>query len=476
VAVLPARVERATDLTERTDPPAGDGPEAIDIQGGTRAMQQRTRMRALIGGGVVAALATVGLATASGAAVRAADPGVTDKDVTIGYIYPATGVAASISQNGVKAFQARVDRENAAGGVNGRKIEVVAKDDASSAQNVPVTHDLVENEKVFAVVDQSPFAFLSYRYLLDQGVPMVGNGVDGTYYQQKGNEAILSSGGNGTPFGDITYDGPARIMKMAGAKKVGVLAYGAASSSVAAAKALTTYAAPAVGLDPVYTNTSIDFGASDVGAPVLGLKNAGADGVYLPMAAATNVAVAQGLQQNGVQMKAVLMGTGYGQDLLDSPAAKSLPDSTIFLAGFKPVELKDAATKRFQADLKKYADITGVPDYGMYTGYVLADYTIAAMKAAGKDLTRQSFVDAGHGIGQYDAAGLACAPVDVSLGNLGKVPPKSCGYALRLKDGKFQLFPKSGKPITQKLVGSPDALAANKQGLAAPTTTAAPAS
>lgn len=437
-------------------------------------MTKRTRrVRVAVGSGVVAAMATVGLVSASGAAVPAADPGVTAKAVKIGYIYPATGAAASISQNGLEAFQARIDRENAAGGVNGRKIEVVAKDDASSGQNVQVTHDLVENENVFAVVDQSPFAFLSYRYLLENGVPMVGNGVDGTYYQQKGNEAILSSGGNGTPFGDITYDGPARIMKLAGAEKVGVLAYGAASSSVAAAKALTTYAAPAVGLDPVYTNTSIDFGASDVGAPVLGLKNAGADGVYLPMAAATNVAVAQGLQQNGVPMKAVLMGTGYGQDLLDSSAGKSLPDSTIFLAAFKPVELKDAATKRFQADLKKYADVSGVPDYGMYTGYVLADYTIAAMKKAGKDLTRQGFIDGGHAIGQYDAAGLGCAPVDVSVEGRGKVPTSSCGYALKLVDDKFVLFP-SKKPITQKLVGSPEALAANKEGLAAPTTTAAP--
>jgi hypothetical protein len=173
-------------------------------------------------------------------------------------------------------------------------------------------------------------------------------------------------------------------------------------------------------------------------------------------------------------MKAVLMGTGYGQDLLDSPAAKQLPPSTIFLSGYKPVELKDKATKQFQADLKKYANTTGVPDYGEYTGYVLADYTIAALQKAGKNLTRQSFTDGGHNIGQYDSAGLGCAPVDVSVGNRGRVPETSCGYALRLVDGKFQLFPKSGKPITQKLVGSPDALAANKAGLAAPTTTAAP--
>src|SRR5882757_10275952 len=104
---------------------------------------------------------------------------------------------------------------------------------------------------------------------------MIGNGVDGTYYQQKGNEDVLSSTGNGNPFGDLTYDLPARIMKQLGVKKVGVLAYGAASSSVASAKALMNYAVPEVGLDPTYTNTSLDFGGSDVGAPVLGLKNAG---------------------------------------------------------------------------------------------------------------------------------------------------------------------------------------------------------
>jgi branched-chain amino acid transport system substrate-binding protein len=438
------------------------------------SIKRTRRIRVAVAGGLVAAVATIGLATASGAAVRAADPGVTDNSVTVGYIYPATGAAASISQNGLKGFQARIDRQNAAGGVDGRTIKVVAKDDASSGQNVTVTHDLVENDNAFAVVDQSPLAFLSYRYLLDQGVPMVGNGVDGTYYQDKGNEAILSSTGNGNPFGDLTYDGAARIMKMTGAKKIGVLAYGAASSSVASAKALMQYAAPELGLDPVYTNTSIDFGAADVGAPVLGLKNAGVDGVYLPMAAATNVAVAQGLQQNGVNMKAVLMGTGYGQDFLDSPAAKALPPSTIFLAGYKPVELQDAATKRLQADLKKYSGVTGVPDYGEYTGYVLADYTIAALQKAGKNLTRQSFIDGGHNIGQYDAAGLACAPVDVSVAGRGRVPSTSCAYALKLVDGKFQLFPKNGKPIQQKLVGSSSALAANKAGESATTTTAAP--
>jgi ABC-type branched-subunit amino acid transport system substrate-binding protein len=449
--------------------------------GGTM-VRRHTRRRAGIGLGLAVAMlfATTALATTGGAAVPAADEGVTAKAIKIGFIYPATGVAASISASALGAFEARVARQNAAGGIGGRKIEVVSRDDASSGANLTAAQDLVQNEHVFAVVNASPFAFLSYRFLQQQGVPMIGNGADGTYYQQKGNEDILSAAGNGLPFGDSTYDTPARVMKMLGAKKVGVLAYGAASSSVATAKAFMAYAVPGVGLDPAYTNTTVDFGTSDVGPLVLGIKNAGVDAVYLPMAAATNIAVAQGLQQNGVEMKATLLATGYGQDFLDSPAAKSLPPSAIFSAPGKPVELKDAATKQFQADLKKYAKVTGVPDYGQYSGYIIGDFTVASLLKAGSTPTRQGLIDGSHSIGEYDSAGLACAPVDVSLAARGKTPPTTCGYVVQIKDGKFVPYPKSGKPITGKLVGTPEALATAKVGTAGATastvapTTAAP--
>ena len=210
---------------------------------------------------------------------------------------------------------------------------------------------------------------------------------------------------------------------------------------------------------------------------MLGIKNAGADAVYLPMAAATNIAVVQGLQQNGVEMKASVLATGYGQDFLDSPAAQNFPSSAYLSIGYKPVELKTAATKKFQADLKKYADFTGVPDFGVYNGYILADLLIRGLENAGKTPTRQGFIDGVHAVGQYDQAGLACSPVDVGLEGRGKAPLKSCGYLLQVKDGKFVLFPKNGKPVTGELVGSPQGLKDATSGpLEAPTTTtAAPA-
>ena len=58
---------------------------------------------------------------------------------------------------------------------------------------------------------------------------------------------------------------------------------------------------------------------------------------------------------------------------------------------YAPVELKTKATKQFQADLKKYAGYTGVPDYGIYTGYITCDMAIVGLQNAGNPPTRAAF-------------------------------------------------------------------------------------
>ena len=68
-----------------------------------------------------------------------------------------------------KACQARVDAQNAKGGVNGRKIDLETVDDKSAGANLTAAQDLVQNRNVFAVVNNSSFAFLAYRYLKDAG-------------------------------------------------------------------------------------------------------------------------------------------------------------------------------------------------------------------------------------------------------------------------------------------------------------------
>jgi len=430
-----------------------------------------------ISGTAIAGLAITGLAATGAGAQSSSDPGVSAKEVKMGYIFSETGAAGSTFKNSGKACKARIDAENAKGGVNGRKINMDIIDDASSGANLTATQDLVKNRNVFAVVNNSSFAFLAYRYMLDQGVPMIGGGFDGTYYGVKGNEKILSGLGNAAPFNGLGYDNTTKVMKQLGASKASAVAYGASPSSTASANTTMDYGAPAAGLKPVYTNTTVDFGSTDVGPIVLGIKNSGADAAYLPLVAASNFAIIQGLQQNGVKMKAIVMPTGYGQDLLDAPIASTLGPEDVLFQTYKPVELKTPETKAFQANLKKYGGLTGVPDYGVYTGYITCDLAITALKAAGKNPTRTQFVDGFRKLGTYDQAGLACAPINVDLASYGKAPAKGCAYYIQVKNGKFVVMNK-GKPIFGDLVGSADALKANATGnpLLVTTTTAAPAS
>jgi branched-chain amino acid transport system substrate-binding protein len=84
---------------------------------------------------------------------EASDTGITADSIKIGATYPLTGVAApgySEIPTGVKAY---FDFVNAAGGVNGRKIDYVYKDDGYNPTNTSsVTNDLVLKEQVFAMM------------------------------------------------------------------------------------------------------------------------------------------------------------------------------------------------------------------------------------------------------------------------------------------------------------------------------------
>ncbi len=403
-----------------------------------------------IGAFVAAVTGVLTLAVVAPPAGAANDPGVTNKKITVGYIFSETGQAGSTFKNAGTACQARVDRQNANGGVNGRKIDLIAIDDKSAGDNLTATKDLIQNRNAFVIVNNSSFAFLSYRTMLENKVPMIGGGYDGNYYGKPGNESIFSA--LNAPFGDLTTDSTAVLLKQLGAKKVGVVAYGASASSTASAKLTQDLAVPKEGLEAVYTNTAVDFGSTDVGPIVLGFKNAGADGAYLPLVAASNFAILQGLEQNGVKMKGVVMPTGYGQDLLDSPTAQILGPQDVFTTQWQPVELKTKATKRFQADLKKYAGYTGVPDFGQYTGYTTCELMILGLQNAGKTPTRDGFVTGLRKLGSYDAAGLNCGPIDISAEHYGKFPLHGCTYAVKVKNGKFVVLNK-GKPIPSDLVG-----------------------
>ncbi len=104
-------------------------------------------------GGIFAA-ATIAVAALVASALPAqAETGVTSSTIKLGITVPLTGAAAPGYNKIPGAMKAYFDYVNANGGVYGRKIQLVVKDDGySPATTLSVTNDLILKDKVFALV------------------------------------------------------------------------------------------------------------------------------------------------------------------------------------------------------------------------------------------------------------------------------------------------------------------------------------
>ncbi|RRR95807.1 ABC transporter substrate-binding protein [Glycomyces terrestris] len=101
-------------------------------------------------------------------------PGVTDDTVTIGTHQPLTGPAAAGYSTISAATAAYFAYVNANGGINGREIEYLVKDDAyDPAATQTAVRELVTEEEVFAIVNGlgTPTHSAVLDYLDQQGVP-----------------------------------------------------------------------------------------------------------------------------------------------------------------------------------------------------------------------------------------------------------------------------------------------------------------
>jgi branched-chain amino acid transport system substrate-binding protein len=116
------------------------------------------------------------LALALGSPAFAADaPGVTVTEVKVGGIFPFSGPASSIGLVG-RGILAYVQSINDRGGINGRKINYIAYDDAySPPKAVEHARKLVESDEVAFMFSQlgTPGNSATAKYLISKGVPAI---------------------------------------------------------------------------------------------------------------------------------------------------------------------------------------------------------------------------------------------------------------------------------------------------------------
>lgn len=111
----------------------------------------------------------------SSPAFAADEPGVTATEIKIGGVFPFSGPASSIGLVG-KGLIAYIQSINDRGGINGRKINYIAYDDAySPPKAVEHVRKLVESDEVAFMFGQlgTPGLSATAKYLRAKGVPSI---------------------------------------------------------------------------------------------------------------------------------------------------------------------------------------------------------------------------------------------------------------------------------------------------------------
>ena len=234
-------------------------------------------------------------------------------------------MASSTFADGTGGAQARIDLQNAKGGIDGHPLKLVAEDDQSSpASDNTAAEDLVTNKHAMVVINYSPFAFGSDKFLQQQGIPVVGSAFDGPEWGEQPNSNMFSwAAVDSTPFGGqyYTYTTTGKFLKDIGVTKYAGLGYGISPSSQASIYAAIA-AAEKFGIKQCYLNQSVPFGGVDFTADVLQIKAGDCNGVTGSFVDNSDLALSGAVKQGGVTAKQLYF-TGYDQDVLSSASTRA---------------------------------------------------------------------------------------------------------------------------------------------------------
>jgi branched-chain amino acid transport system substrate-binding protein len=375
------------------------------------------------------------------------------KTFNVGVLTDLTGIASTNSltfPQGVKAGVGLAAKD-------GYTIKYDVVDTGSSpAQALSGAKKLVEQDHVFAVLGSSALMFSAAPYLASQGIPVVGAAIDSSEWITDRNMFSVL----GTQDYSKVYSQFGLFYKLVGATNLGSVGYNISPSSAQSAKAIALSSEDA-GLKVGYLNASFPFGSTNVGPAVLAMKSAGVDAFSGSIQTNTEFAMITGLRQQGVNLKAPLLATGYGGDLTSGgPGAEQAAQGVYFLTAYQPVEMNTTATQQFQSALSTYAGVKGLPTFAEYNGYASVDAFVQGLKAAGSNPSRSAFINAMLGITNYNAVGLyGSHSVSFALADRGQASgPDNCYYVVQYQGTVFHLVsgadPICGAVIPGKTVSS----------------------
>ncbi|SFP66731.1 ABC transporter substrate-binding protein [Ralstonia sp. NFACC01] len=349
--------------------------------------------------GLLAMFAAGILGTASSSVL--AETGVTNEAIIVGQSASMSGPAAQLGQQMNRGAQLYFNAVNAAGGINGRKIELKVLDDFyepdAAARN---TKTLIEDTKVFALFGYvgTPTSLAALKIANPAGVPF--------FAPYSGAAALREPFARNVFHVRASYnDETAAIVQQirtTGLKRIAVVynddAYGKAGLD-GVQRALKLPANQGVLLA---AQASVVRNTTDVKGAVGTVLAQKPDAIVVISAYQTVAALVKGAQEQGYA------GQFYNVSFVGTKAlANTLGKAGggVIISQVMPYPYSGASP--LVRDYQKLLKSDGITDfdYGSIEGYVAARVFVEGLKRAGRDLTREKFIGALESMGNYDVGG-----------------------------------------------------------------------
>lgn len=343
------------------------------------------------------------------ASSNAPTQGVTSNSIKVGGVEVVNGQGYSYSDvcNGA---QVEFDAVNAAGGVNGRKINYTGclDDGGTTVTDNSQTTRLVEQDKVFAIVPAS-IIFSGSSIAQQANVPYFGWGI--SPYFCNNAQGFGFNGCTGPTNPNWTDTSWATMIKkmIPGVKTVGIQSLDIPTTKTTANSAIRGFTAK--GLKTTYKDLSLPLtGVSDYTPYVQKILAANPQALVLQV-------------QTPIPLIAALRAAGYKgatfdavddsvQELKSPSTAKTLQGAYV-VTSFSPYA-GNSGMNKMRSDATKYGTSKTIVDDSFAQGYFSASMFIDMVKKTGKNLTYNTFYktanNSGYCYNGNGAMGTVCYP------------------------------------------------------------------
>ena len=340
-------------------------------------------------------LAFAGLIATGATAATSADPGITSTTILVGGTTPLSG-SASADASVARGANAYFKYVNSRGGVNGRTITYRAVDDGSDpAKAAQATHQLVEQDKVFAIFNSlgTEHNFATREYLNAAKVPQLFVASGATTFGRDFKRYPWTIGFQPSYRAEGWIYGTYLARTRPGAK-VGVLLqnddYG---------KELLAGLKQGIARSQVKVVATQPFEVTDVDvhSQISRLKGSGANVLALfaaPDHAVQGYVFASGLGWRPLIINGSASSASKTMTLASEGGLNKAVENSISIVFLKdPTDAKwrnDAAVKLYRSIMSRFAKGANQKDVHHVYGMAVAYEFVRVLKAAGKNPTRAS--------------------------------------------------------------------------------------